>query len=234
MARDFYPRKQALILAWTANFSSRINSDPRYGVSPERAAEFAGLQAEFATAYALAAAPGTNSQTATARKDAAALAMERSVRLICGMLRGRMDVTAAMRMELGMNPRKGGGHSPRIQMPDEPPSLRVTDVVGHTLFIQVSDRQSPATLRKPRGCNSVMLRTYVGDHPPADLKQWRFRGTSSRNRTTLNFEDQHLPPGTKVWVTAQWTIPTGQAGVGCDPVYAHLNYGVLMKPSQAA
>jgi hypothetical protein len=227
MGQNFFPRRAADVLSYTANFSARISEDPAlYGLSADDAAGYAALRETFAEAYTRATNPGTDSRAATRAKNQAMAALEQATRSLGRRVRNCLAVTSEMRAILGLSVRNGGGSSPRIPRPEAPPILRVLSVVGRTVSLRLSDATAPTRTGKPRGAFAAVVFSYVGEDPPAEIERWNYRGQSTRPVLHLTFEETDLPPGTKVWITAQWVNPRGKSGPGCAPVYAHLAYAI--------
>ncbi len=90
MPCDFFPRRDADAVAFTANFANQINLDPqRFHVTAERAAEYAQLQLAFAQAFTTASNPSTATRPATQAKRAARQAVEEATRQIGRIIRAR-------------------------------------------------------------------------------------------------------------------------------------------------
>ena len=105
--------------------------------------------------------------------------------------------------------------------------MRVEAVSGQpTLRVRVRDPAAAGT-GKPRGVAGVMLYSAVGEEPPAELSGWLFHRCASRTRVDLALP-AGLPPGSKVWVTAQWFNPTGQRGPAARPAYTRIAGGWAM------
>src|SRR5205814_6350709 len=123
-------------------------------------------------------------------------------RQIAWQVRGRMEVTDAQRLELGLRlKRRATGPRRRIQRPAHAPVLRVISVQGSTLRIQLGNSQMPTRRRLPRDVKWAMIYSFIGEPPPPTLKGWNLRQSISRTRCEITFPP-NLPPGTRVWVTA--------------------------------
>src|SRR3982751_470101 len=101
MPRDFFPRREADIVRFTANFSERINAAPGdYSIPPARAAAYAATQQAFADAYFVVQNPGTNSSAAVVLKDDARVELEAATRSLVKCVTGTETVTDPMRIAL--------------------------------------------------------------------------------------------------------------------------------------
>src|SRR4051794_38569873 len=109
MGRDFLPRSDAELAAWSANFSGRLNESPEtYGVPPERAAAYAVLSDDFLEHYRAAAAPITRTGPAVASKNEVRARLKREARLLSLYIKSQADVTEAQRLSLGLSVPSGG------------------------------------------------------------------------------------------------------------------------------
>src|SRR6185369_6046083 len=96
MPRDFYPRPEATIVSFTAQFSRKINEDPGlYGFSEDDAARYAVIQEAFAQAYAKVQSNSTDSSSAYIAKEEARVALEKASRSFMGQVKARMEVSDA-------------------------------------------------------------------------------------------------------------------------------------------
>jgi hypothetical protein len=225
MPRDFYPRPESKIVAFTGNFSARINADPeRYGIPAERAAGYAVLARAFADAYFAFNTPAGDSSSNYIAKETARLAVERDTRLLVRLVRGSVDVSDAMRIELGVPPRSvRRGHVPA---PDSAPHLRITGTIGNVIQLRLFD-PDVARRGKPKDVKGATILQHVGDEPPADAGQWRYKGNTTRVTADVSF-DAALAPGTKVWLVARWMNSRTEPGPWSPPVCARVPYAVAV------
>jgi hypothetical protein len=224
MPRDFFPRKDSDAVSYTRNFSTRLSDDPeRYHVTPEKAAEYAVLVEQFAQAYQTSVEPGTATRPATSAKRHARRAVERATRALAGMIRPSLQISLADKILLGVKVRS---RPSRIGRPTAAPRLSVRDVKGHTISVSLLDADVHKR-RKPKGVHDAMIVACTGEWPTAEYKRWPYRKLTTRTRTQLTIAP-HLPPGTKVWLTAWWMNPRGEAGPAATAAYTHVGYGGLM------
>lgn len=230
MPRDFIPRPDAAFASFAKNFCDNILADPEvYGVSPDTAAECAAKRVIFAQYYARAQDPLTRTASAVAGKNAARADSERAIRWVAGTVRAYSTNTPEMRIALGMNERNGGGKSRRIATPDSVPAVSVTRVMGQTVTIRLSD---PTSLRrgKPRGIGAAMIYAAIGEPASQYSHEWLRVGMVSRVEAEVTIPRGPLPPGTKLWVRAQWLSPRGQGGPLGRPTSTYTN-GELGPPA---
>src|SRR5688572_9679270 len=127
MSDGFLPNKDAALLAWSLNFSTRITATPTaYGLVAADATAYAALHTNFATTMA-AVDPDERNKIATAAKNTARLALKTSARLLAKRVEGTASVTDAQKLELGLNVR--AMPSP-IPPPATAPIISITSVMG--------------------------------------------------------------------------------------------------------
>jgi hypothetical protein len=228
MPRDFYPRPEAAIVAFTANLSAKLSAALLdYGISPEAAAEYASLQQAFAEAYQTCQGPTTNASSAYAGKTTARIALERMTRFLAKVISGQPTVTDAMRVSLGLKPRPvRRQHRP---VPDEAPILRVKGTIGRLVQLQLVDA-TPNRPRRPRDVSGAMILGYAGPQLPADDAAWRIMGSTTRATGQVTFAPD-LPPGTTVWLKAYWFNARHEPGPACSPIHTHLSFDLTPQPT---
>ena len=224
MARDFFPRRDAEAVRFTANFSEHINADPaRYHLTAERAAEYATLQAAFAEAYQLTQCASTNSMTATITKRAARKPLEAETRRLVGMIKVNPEIATNLKIAAGVKLRR---RPTRIGRPQRAPTMFVRSIVGRTVAVEFRDAES-GKRKKPAGVSDLTVFSALGDTPPRTPDEWKFTKNSTVTRTTVTFPAT-LPPGARVWLCAYWSNRRCEHGPSSAPVYAHLGYATAL------
>jgi hypothetical protein len=79
---------------------------------------------------------------------------------------------------------------------------------------------------KPAGVQGARLYTHVGPAAPVEIRDWNFEGQTTRVTADVEFP-LTTPPGTVVWITAQWYNPRGETGPGCPPVSTTIVGGAM-------
>src|SRR2546421_445705 len=139
MPRDFFPRPEAKILLWTANFAQQINSDPgAYGLSDAQAAHYLATQEAFASAYAVAMNPQTATTPARAGKNGAGGAGEAEPRLVARLFRAPPGGPGEPRMGRGFSD-PAGGRGPPTPAPADAPQLQIDSVRGRWVNVRLSE-----------------------------------------------------------------------------------------------
>lgn len=225
---DFLPRRTADLLTWSANFDRTLAADPaRFGLTPADAAAYAEAHAAFAAAYGTAADPLTRSPANILAKDEAEAALKRAARMLAGQARSYSRGNRAAQSALAtLGLRAGGARRRRIARPADAPVLFIDWPRGHTVPLRLADASSPSRRGKPPGVSGATVFTFVGEEPPGnDGPGWVYRTHTGRARLTIDFPAS-LPPGTKVWITACWFNPRGEASPYARPIHAHLGAAV--------
>ena len=224
MPRDFYPRREADIVKWSSNFSSRIIADPqRFALTPGQAAAYAERAAAFATAYRAANTRKADTN-ATVTKEFARVILEAETRKLANIIRPSKVVSVDDKLKLGLRLLTGRKH--RIERPSVPPGLEILSVDGRTVMVQLVDREHAKHARAV-GADGAVVMSFVGAEPPTDPADWRFERNTTTARFELTFRGE-IPPGATVWLTAYWYNPRRETGPSCEPVSTNIRTGVVM------
>lgn len=230
MPVDFLPKSEAKLLQWSINFRAVLErSSQAAGVSAQQMEDYTAVQQAYAQAYRLAKNPETRTSPRVRKKDEAKRALQAETRKLARFIRTRSFVTAAQRKELGLSARNPGGARPVAPPPRDKPGLKVVSVTGFTVRVRLHDITTPMRLGKPKGVFGATLFRYVGAEasPPDDLDQWTFVDSTSQTFADVEFTPgEHVYPGAKVWLTAVWINPRGEAGPASEPVSARLQDGI--------
>jgi hypothetical protein len=224
---DFIPRADNDFLTWSVPFVQQVAADPgRYFVSADDAAALVEAQAAFAQALALAQGPGTRTTVAVAGKGAARAALERRVRATAGVARAALETDRATMLDLGLAVGRGRQASrPRIGPPASGPAVWVRQVDGSRVSVLLHNSDAPSRRGLARNIAGAYLFSFVGDAPPA-VGGWRLHQTTSRTDATLDFGSSY-PPGTQVWVAAQWMNRRCESGPTGTAVSSYLGYPTM-------
>lgn len=213
MARNFYFGSDRLMAKGSATFSRLINEDPgAYGLSEERAAEYAIVNERLQSAYLRATTPSTRTSVAVAGKNDAVRAMQRAARDLCMIINGTRTVSDAQLVGLGLLPR---AQRMRRHVPASAPSVQVDRVDGRRVTVRISDREAPTATRKARNAVASQLFAYVGESAPSDPRALQYIGTFSRVIATVNFPND-VPSGATIWLSARWVSARGELSSASD------------------
>jgi hypothetical protein len=221
--KDWMPRKDAELLAWSVDFSAGITAmGAAVGLLPAQCTAFAALQASFASSLATATNPATRTRGAISLKNDKRGEMKFMARELARIVNAFPGTTNQMRIDLGLNPRTGEA-SP-INPPTEPPVMEVVHAIGRTLKVKVHGTDT--TRRgKPEGVSGCTVFYFVGSTPPADITQWVFAGSSTRTVFDVEFPAT-VPAGAQVFLCSFWKNYRDQSGPACQPITAYLAGGV--------
>lgn len=223
------PTKDVSLVDWSINANTRLTASPvTYGTTAAVATQYDGLHDAFIAAYnnlVAARSAGTRSESLTAVKDAAKVALLNFARPLYKTIQANTAVTAAAKIELGVvvpdvQP------SPR-PVPGFAPQLTVVLVNGRLVKVRLSDPANPTRKRIPDGVNGAIVMSHVGPTAPADPSAYKMEGPTSRTVVDILFPES-VAPGTQVWLTAVWFNERKQMGPACAPVGTQINYGGSM------
>jgi len=218
----FLPDKDAALLAWSQNFSTKISATPEnFGLSSAQATSYQTLHDGFADALALCD-PAVRNKTSCMAKNTAKLALKDGARSLAKIVEGTDTVTDAQKIELGLNVR--AMPSP-IPAPTSAPDIDIVSVLGRTVKLRLHNSGDPSPKRgRPDGVAGATIFSYVGDAPPEDVNDWKFEGNTTRTVIDVEFP-VGAAAGAKVYFTAFWYSARALSGPLCDPVSTVLQYG---------
>ena len=226
MGRGFLPKTDGELLAWSANFASRIvDSGGRYGIDSQQADAFVAARQSFADAMNAANDPATRTGLAVRRKDESADALRVITRQLSAIAQAYPATTDEDRFALGLSVR--GGRTTRVDVPTSSPRIDVTPMPGRRVTLQLSDDAATGRRGRPVGVVGAAVWHVVADEPPASLADWRFVGNTSRTTLSVTY-DASVPVGATVWFIAHWMNPTLEAGELSRPAGATLMGGSVV------
>ena len=221
---DYLPRRDAELLAWSANWSDLINDSPEtFGLSIEQASDYRDLHDAFAAAYAVTQGP-ERGPVATQTKNTAREALIREpggIRQLVRIVQTYPGTTDAMRVQLNITvpqseptPVPPPDHAPEIDL--HPPVMRRVPIVLHNE--EVIGRRG-----RPDGVRGALVFSYIGPTPPSpqETDQWTFEKNTTRTSLEIEFPPT-VANGATVWITARWYNPTGESGPASAARYAIL------------
>jgi hypothetical protein len=220
------PRKDSELMAWSANFATKIAAAPEdYGLTAAQASEYGTLNTAYAAAYAAlttARAQGTRSESMTAARDATKAAVLNFGRQLYAIVSANGAVSNTARAELGIHLRSGGP-SPATA-PAAAPVVGIVSVAARRVNVVIHDGVGAARPRKLAGAIHAFVYTFVGPDYPANAAMWQFHGIATRAAAQIHFPDT-IPSGAQVWIRAAWVNRRGQIGPASSPVTTNLQGG---------
>lgn len=223
MAKDFLPKRNDELLAWSSSFAAYITANAvAVGLVAAQSTQYQTYHDDFADKLAISGSPLTRTRGAIEATNASRTVLKAYARELARIVNAFPATTNQQRIDMGLNPRDAEP-SP-INPPTEPPVLEVASAVGRILRLRLHGLNIPGRA-KPEGVASAVVMSYVGATAPADIAQWKFEGTTTRTSFEVEFPAT-VPAGSQVWLTAFWQSPRGQQGPACQPVAAFLAGGL--------
>jgi hypothetical protein len=220
----FLPTKDAALLAFSLNLSTRISASPTtYGLTAAIATNYQTLHDSFADALA-ACDPDERNKILVAAKNTARANLKTQARYINDLVQGTASVTDAQKLELGLTVRQQP--SP-IPPPASQPGITILATIGNTVKLRLSDLTDSANRGKPAGVDGASVFSFVGATAPTEEAEWKFEGVTSRTKIDVTFPES-ITPGAKVWFTAFWFNQRKQNGPAATPVGCNIPGGAAM------
>lgn len=228
MPRDFYPRREADVRAFTGVLAARLAGDwAALGIPEETADEYAATQAAFAELCNASLDPTRRTPSVVAGKRAAARALEAATRPIAARIRCNTAIPMSTKVSLNIVPAKA--RYTRIARPEVAPKVAVIATGPRSMTVRFAHPDRPWGKALPKGVGLVAVLIAVGETSPNDGGgPWRSYGVSPRATFTINVTDEDLPPFAKVWVTARFANPRGEAGPWATPAWANVPPGLRL------
>lgn len=221
---NFIPSRDADLVTWTNNFSSKINLTPTaYGLSAPQATAYAALNTAFIASYTTANDPSTRSPSAIIAKDDAKKALISSARQLARIVQATPVVTDEQKSDLGLNVR--ATPSP-IPPPDISPAIDVLSISGNTVRIRMHDPLNTTRRGLPPGISGITLFSAVGPTAPTSIAGWTFEANTTRIVADVTFPG--AAPGAKVWFTCFYKNEREQSGPATEPVSTNIAGGSAM------
>ena len=203
-----------VLLPFSLNFKTRITAAPTtYNLTAGDATLYGGLHDAYAAALAVTDNPGTRTKAAIATKNTAKKALLLRLREYIRIIKADLAVTDAMRADLGLPPRDGGG------TPILPPTSRPLLVVDPFGNIRVTDEATPTKRARPAGTVGALIFTKVlepGAPLPATPEDGRYAGMATRDTFAVTLSPADA--GRVLWAQAFYVSPRGAAGPASAPV----------------
>ena len=224
------PTKDVSLVDWSTNANTRLTAAPAtYGTTAAVATAYTAVHDPFIAAYnnlVAARAAGTRSESLTALKDAAKLALLNFARPLYKTIQVNTAVTDAAKIELGVH--VIDVQPTPIPVPGFAPGLSVVSVDGRLVKICLFDPANPTRRRIPDGVNGAIVMSHIGPTAPTDPAAYKMEGPTSRTTVNILFSES-VAPGTQVWLTAVWFNERKQMGPATAPVTTNINYGGSMQ-----
>ena len=211
---DFLPRKETDLRSWGANFTARIPPMvQRFNISQQLVDDCIAAYGRFRDALRVCQDPGTATVPATRVKTDALVEFKQAARVVAGLLRSQSQLSDGELVLLGLRQRRKPRK--RIPSPATAPLLQVEHAHSGTIKVMVFDKANIWRIARPANTEGVGLVWHEGEHPPST--GWRPLKFSGSTRLGVDLP-AHLPPGTRIWISAYWLGTRKQAGPLAAPV----------------
>ena len=229
--RHTIPSGIAAAYAWLDHFAVTLDGRfGEYGVTEQQKDRVLELFTTLQARQKVAENVNTRTKPAVTARNEAMKAMRAEAMRVVSIVNGQLDVTDAMRQELGLLiPDRTPTHR---EPPKLAPGLKVVVVDGNDVKLRLRDAGDPKRRGRPTNATGATIMSYVGEQPSADEAVWQFKGNTGEVEVTVPFPAS-LPAGTRVWVTAFWYARGGRTGPAATPVSAHLAGAQLRVPMAA-
>ena len=205
--RDFIPRKNAELVAWSVNFVAQIEANAeQWDISAE---EVNGLKAsvnDFALLFAQSDSPA-KSPIIRAQKNAAAKTLIAAIRALAGFKLKNPAITPSQRVALGLRAYAVGASV--IPAPSTRPEFDI--IVRDVRRLAVSFRAMGASgYARPYGASGAVIAYAVLDAPPVALGELTSSVLATRTPYMLEFSEEER--GKRFYVALCWQNRKGEKG----------------------
>ncbi|MDR1551895.1 MAG: hypothetical protein LBS69_00305 [Prevotellaceae bacterium] len=204
---DYIPKKDAELVAWSANFGSQVAANARdWDITEKEVTELQNAVDTFAALHAQADSPSKNS-IIVAEKNAARKVLVAVVRSLAGFRLKNPVITDAQRIALGLHVRD------TTPTPVPPPTTRpeididVLDVRRLKVVFHDIGKDSKA---KPYGVIGAVILYAVLDAPPTDISALNRSLLATRTPHIIEFTEEER--GKTVYMTICWQNEKGERG----------------------
>ena len=222
MAKDYVPRTDADLAAWSRNLAARVGEDPlAFNLSPERAAAYAAATARYGLELLRVNTESLRTGPVVAEKNLARRSLVALSREIVASARAAPDSDAARLVLLGLKPRA----VPRREVPAPAlaPRLTVEAGPGRGLTVRLRDAGNESSRARPPGVVGAALFLHAGPVAAEDPAQWRYVGSTAATRHRLRVDEPGL---VRLWVTAHWLDARLRPGPDATPVQSYAPPGL--------
>jgi hypothetical protein len=204
---DYIPPKDADLVAWSANFTSQVETNARtWEIPPDEVVGLRVANDAFAELQKKADSPAKNSiivaEKKTARKELIA-----KIRALVGFRLKNPIITNAERIALGL--RVHDTTPSPIPVPKNRPELSISVIDFRRLKVTFHDKDSSSNAI-PYGFNGAVIIYAVLDAPPADHNALTRSVLATRTTYTLEFTEEER--GKTVYIAICWQNEKGEKG----------------------
>lgn len=214
MAQDIFPGTIPGLVQWGGTYAAGVAAAPALiGVPPTKATELTASFSNMTLAVGRGTDPATRTAVTISDMRAAIASFKTLARQVAKLVRAHPGITPAQLQAIGLRPAKV--RQP-IHAPAVPPLTTIVKRYGWVVEAECTDQTSGRRRAWPYGVESINVYTAVGQIP-ATTAGWKNEGNVGKNRFAVQF-DPSLPPGTKVYICANWQISKGETSPACEPL----------------
>lgn len=211
---DFVPRRDAELVIFSRGLAMGVAAAPEvYGIPPDTADQLLALQQEFEVAYQRSQNSRTRTLPAIIEKDVVRATMLALLRQVAATARSSPGASDSQLVSIGL--KRPSKARTRIGVPNHAPTLRIVQVRGTKVLIQLADSRTTGSRGLPRGVFGASVYYCLGEESSTRRDRWRYAVTSSRARFVVELP-RDLPFGTKVQLSAAWLNPRQKPGPYCE------------------
>jgi hypothetical protein len=226
------PTKDAQLVPWANNFSTRIGASGNpYSIPAAQATEMMARTTAFITSYNSlmdARADGTKAESQTADKDAKKSALLELGRELYAFVAANTSISDADKILAGVHVRSDKNSA--VPAPTARPGMDLVSVVARTVTVHIHDSASSSKRGKPAGAISAWVYSYVGAEYPSDPSLWQFQGAFNKPEAEIVFPDS-VVNGAQVWICAAWVSRRGETGPVSVPITTNVQGGGMSASS---
>jgi hypothetical protein len=204
---DYIPTKNLDLMAWSANFTSKIEANAvAWGIPASEVAALRAANDSFAALQKQTDNPDKNAVN-VAKKKAARKTLTTVVRVLVRFRLKNPIITEAEQIALGLHVRDTNPST--VPVPATRPTLHLQVVDFRRLKVIFHDQDSDSKA-KPRGVNGAVIIYAVLDAPPANSNALTRSVLATRTPHTLEFAEKER--GKTVYISICWQNGKGQKG----------------------
>lgn len=207
------PVKSMALVSWGRTFLEAVKGhESEYAVSPAQIAVMEERYDAFAAAQRVvtdALAAGINSGPVFRRRDDTKAAFLEWARPIYSTVQQAPEVPTELKQRVGASPRRKRGR--RMGPPNRAPFVQLQALSSRRLRVILQD-PDPGSSRRVTG---ALIFSYIGEGPPADIRDYTFERPTMRQRVTIKV--QPSAELRRVWIAVCYFNRRGEMGPQSNP-----------------
>jgi hypothetical protein len=204
---DYIPRKDAELVAWSANFTAQVaNNAVQWNIPSQYVVNLQTENATFSALHAQADSPA-KTPVIVAEKITARAVLETRIRTFANFWLKNPAITAAERIAMGLHVRSTTRSA--VPVPATRPELSVNVLDVRRLKVAFRDRGS-ASKARPYGISGAVISYAVLPSPPPSPAALTRSVLATRTPFTLRFTEEER--GRTVYIAICWQNEKGRRG----------------------